>query len=242
MLHFGAFIIGLAKAGFGGGLGMIVVPMWVLYFADTEPTYLVGLMLPLLIMGDVSTLFFYWRGWDRRNIVVLFPGAVVGIVLGMNLMGVLPDAEFKLLIGVAALAFGVGQALRERMVTTAFGGRTWIGFLAGVGTGTISALAHLGGLITTLYLLPQRLTNHAFVATATIIFFMINMTKVPFYITQDLLTGDIMMLALTMIPSIVVGAVLGAYLNKRIPKKQFAWIVLFFVIASGVKLIWNYAI
>ena len=237
VLHLGAFIIGLAKAGFGGGLGMVVTPLWVLVISPRDA---VGLALPLLIVGDVATLGFYWREWDLRNVLALFPGAVIGIFIGMQLMGLLPDAEFKLVIGVLALVFGIGQGVRQWLVTDAVRGKLGVGFIAGIGTGTISALAHLGGLITTLYLLPQHLANRVFVATSTIVFFLINVTKLPPYFANDLITKATLIQDLWFVPSVVVGAVVGVAVNKRIPRKQFAWIVLFFVAVTGVKLVWGY--
>ena len=199
-------------------------------------------MLPLLIAGDIATLVFYWRSWDTRNVVALFPGAVVGIAVGMLLMDMLPDREFKITIGALALFFGLAQAARQWLVphTKAFRGRTWTGVLAGVGTGTISALAHLGGLITTLFLLPQNLGNRAFVATSTVVFFLINATKMPPYIYSGLVTVDSLVVDLTLLPGIVLGAVAGVLLNSRIPERAFSWIVLISVLITGVKLLWTY--
>ncbi len=220
-------------------MGIIVAPMWVLFMPARET---VGLMLPLLIAGDIATLAFYWNAWDRRNVITLFPGAVIGIAAGMMLMGMLPDREFKLVIGALALVFGLAQAARQWMVpaTQKLHVKPWMGVLAGIGTGTISALAHLGGLITTLFLLPQNLGNRVFVATSTVFFFLINLTKVPPYVYRDLITIDTLMTDLSLIPAIVVGAVIGAALNKRIPERPFAWIVLGFVLLTGLKLIAEY--
>jgi uncharacterized protein len=216
---------------------MIVAPMWVLVISPREA---VGLLLPLLIIGDIATLAFYRTEWDWRNVLSLFPGSVIGIFIGMQLMGMLPDAEFKFVIGILALVFGIGQGIRQWLVTEAVRGKPLVGFIAGIGTGTISALAHLGGLITTLYLLPQQMTNRAFVATSTVIFFLINMTKVGPYISNDLITMASLERDLTFIPAVIVGALVGVVVNKRIPQKQFAWVVLFFVVATGVKLVWGY--
>jgi len=239
ILNLGAFLIGLSKAGFGGGLGMVVTPLLVLFLPPRE---VVALMLPLLIAGDIATLCFYWRGWDRRNVLVLFPGAVLGIAIGMALMGRLPDDEFKLAIGVIALVLAGLQLARQRFASRAQAGkgRLWVGVGAGVATGTMSALAHLGGLIATLYLLPQQLGNRAFVATSTVIFFLINLTKVPAYAYGGLLTWQTLATDVWLIPSIVVGAFTGAALNKRIPARQFAYIVLLLVFLTGLKLVWDY--
>ncbi|HRU23462.1 MAG TPA: sulfite exporter TauE/SafE family protein [Candidatus Latescibacteria bacterium] len=234
-----AFAIGLSKTGFGGGLGAIVSPMFVIALPPREG---IGLMLPLLIVGDMLTLTFYWRGWDRSNLVALFPGVVVGIGLGMILLGHIPDNEFRVVIGLLAMVFGSGQALRQWLVphAEAFTGNRFLGALAGFVTGTVSAIAHQGGLVTTLYLLPQRLTNQAFVATSGIVFTLTNLTKLPAYVFAGLVTWPIIVKAATLSPAVILGALLGVRLNRQVPQKHFAWIVLFFVLVTGAKLVWDY--
>lgn len=220
---------------------MVVTPMLVLFL---PPRDVIGLVLPLLLVGDAATLFFYWKEWDRKNVLALFPGAVVGIALGVALIDILPDREFKLVIGILALVFGTGQGMRQWLVphAEAFRGHRGIGIVAGFLTGTISALAHQGGLVATLYLLPQHLGNRIFVATSTVIFFLINITKVPPYLYGGLITTETIMRDLWLVPGVLLGALVGVYLNRRIPQRLFAWIVLFFVLATGVKLVWDYIV
>ncbi len=55
---FAVLFIGVAKAGFGGGLGMLVTPLCVLAFG---PKTAIGVLLPLLCAGDVFSLYHYWR-------------------------------------------------------------------------------------------------------------------------------------------------------------------------------------
>ncbi|MEC7866691.1 MAG: TSUP family transporter, partial [Candidatus Poribacteria bacterium] len=62
VLLIGALLIGITKAGFGGGAGLIVGPMLMLVFPAKES---LGMMLPLLFACDVVSLFFYWRKWDK---------------------------------------------------------------------------------------------------------------------------------------------------------------------------------
>jgi hypothetical protein len=234
-----ALAIGLSKTGFGGGLGAIVSPMFVIAM---DPREGIGLMLPLLIVGDMLTLTFYWRGWDKHNLIALFPGVVLGIAIGMVLLDHIPDNEFRVVIGAIAIVFGTGQALRQWLVpqAEAFKGNRVIGGVAGVVTGTISAIAHQGGLVTTLYLLPQRLSNQAFVATSGIVFTLTNLTKLPAYVYTGLVTPAILVKAAMLSPAVIVGALIGVRLNKQVPQKHFTWIVLFFVLITGAKLIWDY--
>lgn len=67
----GAILIGISKAGFGGGPGMLVPPLLALFIEDARIA--VGLLLPLLLATDVFALRFYWGRWDKRNVVPIDP-------------------------------------------------------------------------------------------------------------------------------------------------------------------------
>jgi len=81
---FAVLFIGVAKAGFGGGLGMLVTPLCVLAFG---PKAAIGILLPLLCAGDAFSLYHYWRKWRAENLKFLLPGTVVGVVIGVQLVG-----------------------------------------------------------------------------------------------------------------------------------------------------------
>ena len=62
----GVFLIGLSKAGFATGLGMLSTPL----VAQAMPARLaIGVILPLLCLADVFTLAVYWKQWQTRLIV-----------------------------------------------------------------------------------------------------------------------------------------------------------------------------
>ena len=66
----GVLFIGLSKAGFGGGLGILTTPICVLAFsADLKsPTFAIGVLLPLLCAGDAFSMYHYWGKWNRKNL------------------------------------------------------------------------------------------------------------------------------------------------------------------------------
>src|SRR5882724_1787071 len=85
----GVLFIGLSKAGFGGGLGMLTTPLCVLAFGagGREPSFAIGTLLPLLCAGDAFSLYHYWGKWERRNLQYLLPGVVIGVIVGVHLVG-----------------------------------------------------------------------------------------------------------------------------------------------------------
>src|SRR5437870_6057975 len=83
----GVLFIGLSKAGFGGGLGMLTTPLCVLAFSaqGKDPTFAIGILLPLLCAGDAFSLYHYWGKWERKNLKYLLPGVVLGVLAGVQM-------------------------------------------------------------------------------------------------------------------------------------------------------------
>ena len=55
--------MGLSKAGFATGLGMLSTPL----VAQALPARTaIGVVLPLLCLADVFTLAVYWKRWQAR--------------------------------------------------------------------------------------------------------------------------------------------------------------------------------
>ena len=232
----GALLIGITKAGFGGGAGLIVGPMLMLVFPAKES---LGMMLPLLFVCDVVSLFFYWRKWDKLNIAFIIPGAVVGIGIGSIFLGRFDDRILAKMIGITAIGFALLQILRHQLMQRKEQFRTqpWLGILVGAFTGFFSTVAHLGGVLTMMFLLAQQLENQVFVATAALIYFSINLFKIPVYLKLNIITTQILLRILPFHPLIAVGTMLGVYLNRRTSAKMFTKIILTIVFLTGIRLI-----
>ena len=241
ILCLAAFLIGVSKAGFGGGFGMIVTPM----LASIMPAKtVVGFMLPLLFATDVFSLFHYWKRWNTPNVARLIPGTLLGIAIGSYILNDISDVHLKKVIGGIACVFAVLEWYRSRLVEKRGDAiiknvhfKRWHGVIAGVLTGIFSTLAHIGGLVVTMYLLPQRLSNQAFVGTATAIYFIINLVKFPFYIRLGLFSFDGWVQNAALLPFIALGVITGISMNQRFPRRIFSRIILFFVFATGIKLL-----
>ncbi|MDE0684714.1 MAG: TSUP family transporter, partial [Candidatus Poribacteria bacterium] len=120
---------------------------------------------------------------------------------------------------------------------TALEFKRWQGLLAGMFAGAFSTLAHMGGLVVVMYLLPQRLSNTAFVATTTATYFSLNLIKIPFYYQLDLFSFEILVEAIALLPFIGLGVLTGISLNNRVSERLFSKIVLFFLFATGIHLL-----
>ena len=167
-------------------------------------------MLLLLFFNDVFSLRHYWKRWHRQSVTRLILGSLVGITLASFILKDISDVHLKKVIGGIACLFALLEFLRpywqprlgnaEQHVETAFHFKTWQGLLAGMFAGAFSTLAHMGGLVVVIYLLPQRLGNTGFVATTTATYFLLNSIKIPFYYQLELFSFEILIEALASYP------------------------------------------
>jgi uncharacterized membrane protein YfcA len=236
LLGLGAFIIGLSKAGFGGAMGIAVAPM----LAMVMPSRLaIGMMLPLLLSGDVMTIVGYRGGWDRRCLAALLPGAFGGIAIGSIVLAHLSAPALARAIGAFALIFGALQYFRDRWRTSDKPVRFHpaLGVAIGFGAGVCSTLSHLGGILTTLYLVPQGLPNAVFAATASALYGCMNIAKLFPYFRQGILTTPMLSHDVLLLPVLFAGALVGFTLNRRISGANFSRVILIFIAITGLKLL-----
>jgi uncharacterized membrane protein YfcA len=236
LLHLGALLIGVSKVGFGGGAGIVVTPLLATIF---PPRDALGLTLPLLLATDIMALYLYRGLWDRRQVRALLPGSLFGIAAASPVLRDLPPAALARVIGALALLFALvpwkrlaGEKDMEQVARSPV-----LGFAFGTVAGFASALAHVGGILTTLYLLPQRLPNATFVATGSVIFCWMNVAKLAPYIATGLVSRQTLAEDLTLFPTLVLGAGLGFWLNQRIKGEAFSRVVLVIVVITGLKLL-----
>ena len=73
------FLFGVAKGGFGGGLGTLSVPLMALV---VSPVQAAAILLPLLCLMDLVSLWEYRFKWIWSELRALLPGSMIGIVAG----------------------------------------------------------------------------------------------------------------------------------------------------------------
>jgi uncharacterized membrane protein YfcA len=231
--------IGLSKAGFGGGLGMLTTPLCVLAFGGKTA---VGVLLPLLCAGDVFSLYHYWGKWHRRNLVFLLPGVVVGVLIGVNLVGQLSPRQLNFCIGLLAVAF-VGFQFGKEVIFRAEGSfqpNHAIGVPCGVGAGFTSSVAHGAGPVVSVFLIPQKLPKEIYVGTTVLIFTWINWIKMPFFIHNGIINQQTWSISIVFLPLIPVGVWLGVWLNRKVSEDLFTQLIYVFTFLAGLELIFNF--
>jgi uncharacterized protein len=231
--------IGISKAGFGGGLGLLSTPLCVLVFGPRDA---IGILLPLLCAGDAFSLYPYWRKWKWNNLVYLLPGVLMGVLIGVQLIGRFSTRELNLAIGLLAVSFVLFQLAKQFIFKAegVFAPNHLVALPFGIGAGITSTFAHGAGPVVTMFLVPQRMPKELFVGTSVLIFTWINWIKMPFFIGTGLITWETARLSLLFLPVIPLGVWLGVWLNRRFSEASFLWIIYLLVLLAGLQLIFDF--
>jgi len=226
----------LITSGFGIGGGVVMTPLFIILL----PAKLgIGLLAPLMLLMSGTAVRQYWRQWDNRNLMVLLPSCLVGIWVGSYLLAVISAEAVRKIVGVLAVGFGVIQfVIADRpQWRELFRPPTWQGVCFGLGSGVTTALAHTGGIVFSFYLYPNSRTKESFVATTVFLFFSSGLLKIGTYFYFKILTMPILLSSLILVPALLLGAVTGKWLNRRMSNRLFMRLIPIIAALIGLRLI-----
>ncbi|MBZ0257494.1 sulfite exporter TauE/SafE family protein [bacterium] len=228
----GVILIGVAKAGFGGGVGIAAVPLFIYAVRDSKAA--VGMMLPILCACDLFSLIHYRRTFDFKNLLYMVPGVVIGITIASFFIGRFSDEQMKFGIGIISILFVIYQVGKTWIMKelSDYKPKAWHGWLFGAGVGLSSTFAHAAGPVATMFLLPQNMGRKLYVGTTVILFTIVNGLKLVPYAILGLISLDGLSTSAMLLPIVPVGTLLGVWMNKHINETGFnavIYIVLFLV-------------
>jgi uncharacterized membrane protein YfcA len=231
-------ILGIAKAGFGGGIGFVATPLLALFIPVAEAA---AILLPILIVIDFMSISHYRGIYDRPSLRLMLPAAALGIVAGALLFRAFNanDEALKRAMGAMALLFVAWQTGQALLLGALEGKRpsTAAGISLSALSGFTSTLAHAGGPPATMYLLPQRLPRAIFAGTAAWFFMAVNLLKLPPYAMLGLLrVGNLTLVAL-LLPVAYLGTRLGVLLNRHFDDVWFNRVMYLFLTLTGLELL-----
>ena len=233
----GALGIGLAKAGFAG-VSLLYVVIFAMLFGARESS---GLVLPLLLIGDVGAIqsFRQHARWDY--VWKMLPPACVGILAGSLMIGRLNPAAFRPTIGAIVLALTVLQLIRMARPEWlgAVPHSAWFAWTMGILAGITSMLANASGPIIALYTLAVGLPKLEFVGTSAWFFLIVNAIKVPFSAALGLIHADSLLLNVVLAPGVAVGLWGGRWLTHRISQRVFDGLLLAFAGLAALRMVWG---
>ena len=233
--YLGAFLIGLSKAGFATGLGMLTTPL----VATAVPArQAIGIILPLLCCADLLTLSAFWKKWELELIRLPFFGALGGIALGMGFVNLISEHLLRTSIGATALVLTVLLLIRNIWYPSkTYRPSPWEALLVGLAAGFSSTISHGAGPIMAIYLMARKTPKTGFVASNAIFFTTLNLVKIPPYAVSGLITPATLYQDLRYLPLIPLGVAAGWLANRALPQKAFEWLVYGLLIVTGIQLL-----
>ncbi|MDR1498045.1 MAG: sulfite exporter TauE/SafE family protein [Puniceicoccales bacterium] len=244
-LFAGAFLAGFSKTGVAG-IGILFVALFANVFSSAKEA--TGVVLPLLIAGDLVAVFFYRAHARGRHFWRLFPWSALGVVVGFFTMGSIDDAQARVLIGGIVLGFSLLHVWRRWRLSRirAAAGRSpheeepppaWFAPFIGTLAGFTTLVANAAGPLVTIFFLAVRLPKMEFVGTGAVLFLVLNWFKLPFMTHLGLVTATSLRLNLVLIPAVIAGALTGRWLLARVNQTLFEVLALAFGALAGIKLL-----
>ena len=195
-----------------------------LAFGAREST---GLIVPMLIFGDIFAVLFYNRH-TRWNFILRFaPWMITGILIGVVLGKDLPEDTFKIwmvvIILMSVLVMYWWDLRKSKSVPTHWVFAGFMGITAGIAT----MLGNLAGAFSNIYFLAMRLPKNEFIGTAAWLFFITNLVKLPFHIfVWETITVQSLIVNLKLLPGLILGLYTGVRLVKVIREGVYRKLIL----------------
>ena len=229
-------LTGISKSGLGGGLGQMSVPLMAMFIS---PVAAAAIMLPILCLIDLFNLWGYRKDWNRGDVALLLPAAVVGIGIGALTYSYVDDNTVRLLLGGVTIVFATTFFLQGSTDGEGRKPGRLTGLVCGAISGFTSFVAHAGGAPLKFYLLPQKLPKKVFVGTHVFFFFAVNQIKLWPYFWLGQFSTENLSTSLVLAPAVPVGVLIGWWLVRVVPIEQFYRMIYILLFVAGGKLIWD---
>jgi uncharacterized membrane protein YfcA len=232
----GAVLVGVSKTGMSG-LSILAVALFAYVLESGKQAS--GLILPLFIFGDIIAVLSYRTHTQWRHLGRVFPWTALGVIIGYFALDRISDHATRLLIGGIIVALTLISYRRRRRPVDDQGAplHASTAIFVGVLAGFVTLIANAAGPLMAVYLLAMRLPKMQYMGTAAMFFMLLNLFKVPFMASLGLVTPASFELNLRLLPAVLLGALLGRWLLKRIDQRLFENLVLALSGAAGLLLL-----
>jgi len=232
-----AMIIGMSKCGIPG-LGILNVAIFQNALLAKDAT---GFGLPLLVVGDFCAVIAFRKHAEWIQVFRLIPFAAVGVIVGYFVLGSIDNAQARLLIGASLVIMIVLHVANRNSKGPKESGLLSRSFAPAIGSmaGFVSMIANAAGPLMTLYLLAMRMPKMAFLGTSVYFFTLLNLFKIPFLVSLDIITWQTALANVWLVPCVIGGAFAGYYFARKVNQKWFERTAFWLTILAVGYMIWN---
>lgn len=238
-LALAAALVGFSKTAISGA-NTVSLAVFAAVLPAREST---GVLLPILITGDVLAVLTYRRHAHWPTLWRLFPAVAAGVVVGTLFLVWADDTVVRISIGAILLLMAGVTAWRRRggepaePSASATRAERVKARSYGVLGGFTTMVANAGGPVMSLYLLSAGFRKLSFLGTSAWFFLIVNVGKVPFSAGLGLIDGHSLLLDAALAPFVVPGALIGKACVARINQRVFENLVLAATVLGGLELL-----
>ncbi|MGV2900161.1 sulfite exporter TauE/SafE family protein [Microbacterium sp. AGC62] len=233
-----AVTIGISKTALPGGSILAIA----LFAAVLPARTSTAATLLLLMVGDLFALFAYRRHAHWPTLLRLAPAVIAGLLVGFAFLALAGDGVVRRAIGVILLlmiAVTLWRRWRQSKADAAAppsGGIVLAGAYGTLG-GFTTMVANAGGPVMSMYFLATRTPVQVFLGTSAWFFAIINVIKVPFLAGLGLFHAPVLLMDAVLAPLVVIGALLGLRVARRMNQRVFDRIVIVLTVLGAVYLL-----
>ena len=218
----------------GFGSSILFVPLASMFF---EFKYVLGITAVFHVFSNLSKIYFFHKGIDKKILLQLGIPAILFVALGAFLTTFINQKKLELAMNIMLLAlsiylvFNINKKLKMSNKNLVIGG---------VASGFLAGLVGTGGAIRGLVLASFSLEKNVFLATSALIDLGVDSTRAVIYINNGFFKKEF----LITIPFLIAVSILGTWIGKRIlahvNEVLFRYIVILTIIATAIFQTVNY--
>jgi len=212
----------------GFGSSVFFVPIANFYFDFYS---VLGLTALFHLSSNISKIFLFRKGLNKALLFYIGLPSVVFVILGGVLSKHLESKILEMALGLFLVVFSLLFLIKKNLMLPA---KRKPAFIGGALSGFAAGLLGTGGAIRGLTMAAFNLEKSVFIATSAFIDFMIDFSRTFVYYQN----GYIHYHDLKYVPFLLIIAVVGTYLGKRIlhqiPQEKFKVLSLCLVLVIGM--------
>lgn len=221
-------VAGTAVGISGFGFALIAVPPLLLLF---PPQTVVVLIFSASLLPSVLVVANAWRETDLRLVALLLPGALIGLLLGAQLLQLADATVLKLIAGlfVAIYALLMWRGYRPPQLDG-----PWSASLAGFASGALGSAIGLTGPPIIILFTARRLARDVFRGTIAAYFIATDVIGLAILFTGGAIGAEEGRLTLLLTLPAALGVLAGNRLAHRLTAETFQKLTLLLLLATGV--------
>lgn len=236
ILILGLGVAGFAKGTTGMGLPLVATPILAGVFGPRAAV--VAVTIPIFASNSLLLV----QGWRRldvlRGIAPIVIASAVGTAIGVNLLALLDQRTFAVLISVIVVIF----LLRgDRLIGDDPGARRArilgpvVGFIGGVLQGTTSIASPLIGS----FFHARKMDRHDYVIVLASIFELNAAIQLVGYFLLGLYTADVLAIGVLGLVPTLLALMAGIFFRSRLDQSRFRQLIVVLLVLSVANLLWR---